>query len=79
MSFKMKPDAYPQAENSDIVKTYYYWQMGKLYIGGVPIGGAGPGYVSMGPLTDPFLSTVLALLLKKRPSDGFVKTEIILT
>jgi hypothetical protein len=69
-----KADSYPIAygyvmkENSQIVKTYYYWQMGKLYIGGVPLDSG-----------DPWLNSILCSLLKKRPSDGFVKTEIILT
>lgn len=63
-------DSYPPTENSDIVKTYYYWQLDKLYIGGVPINGTG---------SDLYLNTVLHKLLKLRPKDGCVMTTIILT
>ena len=76
----MKADSYPLEENSDVVKTYYYWQLGKLYIGGVPIGGVGPNAPCLiGPGDDAWLKTVLCTLMKKRPSDGIVKTTVILT
>ena len=72
-----KADSYPLEEKSDVVKTYYYWQMGKLYIGGVPIGTRAPCLI--GPGDDAWMKTVLHYLLKNRPSDGIIKTTVILT